>query len=220
MRDFDTFLKNFEAECFRKRKSPSAVCVEIGLSTSAYSYWKKERSLPRIRTLTKLAEYFGITVSELTGESDEDPKINHPVTELSKTFGSRPVTIRNKLPIYGFVSAGPGVWADSEIIGYEFADEKYSAPEYFWLEVDGDSMSPRIDEGDLVLVHKQEWIESGQIGIFVVDDNAYVKRIEYKEKELDLISFNPFYPPMRFKPEEEERVHVVGRVIESKRKYL
>lgn len=220
MKDFETFLKNFEAECFKIRKSPSAVCVEIGLSTSAYSYWKKEQSIPRLRTLTKLAEYFGISVSELTGKTSEVPEVNPSIAELPRTFGTRPVTIRNKLPIYGFVSAGPGIYADSEIIGYEFADEEYSAPEYFWLQVEGDSMSPRIDEGDLVLVHKQEWIDSGQIGIFVIDEAAYVKKIEYKEAELDLISFNPFYPPMRFKPEEEERVHVVGRVMESKRKYL
>lgn len=217
MGSVDAFIKNLETLCEAKGMSPSAVLMAIGFSNSTYTYWKHADRLPRRKNLQVVADFFGVPVSKLIGE---DETVNHPVSELSKTFGSRPVTIRNKLPIYGFVSAGPGVWADSEIIGYEFADEKYSAPEYFWLEVDGDSMSPRIDEGDLVLVHKQEWIESGQIGIFVVDDNAYVKKIEYKEKELDLISFNPFYPPMRFKPEEEERVHVVGRVIESKRKYL
>lgn len=227
MSAFEQFLENFEMECFLKKKSPSSVCRELGLTSSAYSYWKKEKTIPRKRTLEKIASYFGCTVEYLVGGnvaisetekmgSSETPSQEEPAPKI---FGIKPIVVRNKLPIYGLVSAGKGVYADEDILGYEFADERYSAPEYFYLEVRGDSMSPRIDEGDLVLVHRQEWIDSGQVGIFVVGDNAFCKKIVYQEEELDLISFNPYYPPMRFSPEEAQDVHVIGRVLESKRKY-
>lgn len=216
MADFDIFIKNFEELCFKKKQSPSAVCTEVGLSTSAYSYWKKEKSIPRAKTLQRLADYLGVSAEMLITEQ-KAPDVKDE--NVSRTFGIKPGIMKNRLPIYGIVCAGDGEYALEDLMGYEYADEQYTTPEYYWLKVTGDSMSPRIDAGDLVLVHKQEWIDDGQIGIFIVGDLAYVKKIEYYEEELNLISFNPYYPPLRFTPAEVETVHVIGRVIESKRKY-
>lgn len=211
MSDFLVFIENFERLCRDKGLSPSAALMSAGFSNSAYSYWKKTETIPRMSSLAKIADFFGVSVKELLAGTEGN---------TVKTFGSKPVTITNRLPIYGVVSAGPGALAFEEVLGYEFADERYHEPEYFWLEVSGDSMSPKIDDGDLVLVHKQDWIDSGQVGVFVVGEDAYVKKIEFYNDELDLISYNPYYPPLRFPPDEADRVHVIGRVIELKRKYV
>ena len=217
MANFTLFTRNFERLCLEKGKSPSACLVDMGFSNSAYTYWKKSRNIPRMTSLVKISDYFGVTVAELLGETEETEDI--PAPNVSKTFGVKPMTYTNRLPIYGIVSAGRGAFAEEDILGYEFADEQYSKTEYFWLEVSGDSMSPRIDDGDLILVHKQEWIDDGQIGVFVISGLAYVKKIEYNQDDVNLISFNPYYPPMHYTPDESEAIYVIGRVIESKRKY-
>ena len=79
------FKRNFEKLCSHKGVSPSYVCKEIGLSNATYSCWTDE-SIPRNTTLLKLAEYFGVSVEYLKGETDEiDTKENNsPYGELSQ----------------------------------------------------------------------------------------------------------------------------------------
>ena len=86
--------------------------------------------------------------------------------------------------------------------------------EYFYLRVVGDSMSPKIDDGDLILIHKQSSVDSGDIGAFLVDgDEGYVKRVKYDTDYITFISLNPAYAPITFVGADVQRVRVVGKVI-------
>jgi len=86
------------------------------------------------------------------------------------------------------------------------------------LEVSGDSMSPKLDDGDLVLVRKQSSIDSGDVGVFLIDGcDGVVKKIKYDRNYIELHSFNPYYPVRRFEGSEVQRISVVGKVVESKR---
>lgn len=58
------FKKNFERLCNVRGKSPTTVCVELGLSHSVYSLWT-DSTVPRRATLQKIADYFGVTPEEL-----------------------------------------------------------------------------------------------------------------------------------------------------------
>ena len=136
-----------------------------------------------------------------------------------EVFDTRPVGKQTRLPVYGNVSAGKGCYTDTDVVAWEVADEKYDSDEYFYLLVTGDSMSPDIKDGDYALVHSQDYIESGQIGVCVVDDEGFIKRIEYGEDSLTLVSINPYYPPRKFEKYDMNNVHIIGRVIETKRKY-
>ena len=125
-----------------------------------------------------------------------------------------------KIPVVGEVCAGRGIIAQEDILGYETVEERYGTDEYFFLSVKGDSMSPHIADGDLVLVKKQESVESGEIAVVIVDDeNGMIKKVEYDTNALRLVSFNPYHPDMTFDGDEMNRVFVVGKVIESKRKW-
>ena len=122
------------------------------------------------------------------------------------------------LPLVGQVCAGNGLLAEENIIRYEVADKKYNHEEYFYLEVSGDSMSPRLDNGDLVLVKKQSSIDSGDVGIFLIDGcDGVVKKIKYDTNYIELHSFNPYYPVRRFEGSDIERIGIIGKVVESKR---
>lgn len=139
--------------------------------------------------------------------------------DLKRIFVTQPASMQHELPVYGDVSAGIGCNAEQHIIGWEVAGEEYDEDEYFYLLVEGDSMSPEIKNGDYVLVHSQDVIENGQIAVVVVDGEGLVKKIEMGEDYITLISINPYYPPRVFKEYDMNRVHIIGRVCEAKRKY-
>lgn len=66
------FYANFEKYCKLLGKSNSQVTKDIGLDPSSCSGWKKG-SVPRNGTVQKLADYFGITVEELMGDTKKEP---------------------------------------------------------------------------------------------------------------------------------------------------
>lgn len=68
-----TFYDNYIKLCAVHDKSPTAVSKEIGLSNAAASGWKNGKK-PSAVTKQKLADYFGVTVEELTGESEQKEK--------------------------------------------------------------------------------------------------------------------------------------------------
>lgn len=67
-----TFYNNYIRLCNNTGKTPSRVALEIGLSKTAVHSWKKRGSVPTDATLKKIADYFDITVDELTGEATLD----------------------------------------------------------------------------------------------------------------------------------------------------
>lgn len=97
-----------------------------------------------------------------------------------------------------------------------------SKGEYFGLKVKGNSMEPRICEGDILIVKRQDDCESGDIAIVVVNGNdATVKRLMKYADGIRLIPNNPAYEPIYFTNEEIIRkpVKIIGKVIENRQKY-
>ena len=68
------FYENYVSLCNSVNKSPSGVALEIGLSKTAVNGWKHGRSNPTDATLQKVADYFGCTISDLTGENEQKEK--------------------------------------------------------------------------------------------------------------------------------------------------
>lgn len=132
-----------------------------------------------------------------------------------------PVGKQGVRPIYGTVSAGLGQYVEGDdFLGFETVDKQYDTDAYFYLRVKGDSMAPIIGDGDLLLIRKQEIVDSGEIAVLLVDgEEGYVKKIEYGNGYIDLISINPYYPPLHFHDAAVSRVRIVGKVVEMKRKF-
>lgn len=120
-------------------------------------------------------------------------------------------------PLYNSVAAGIGAVADNTILTYipTFISNSMEKDMYIWVNVQGDSMSPLIDDGSKILIKKQESVDSGQIAVVLIDgEEAVVKKVEYGSDYVTLISINPYYPPRRFEGKEVLRLRVVGLVKE------
>lgn len=107
---------------------------------------------------------------------------------------------------------------DTEEINTETAENG----NYFSLQIKGDSMEPRICNGDIVIVRQQDDAESGDIVIALVsDDDATCKRLRKYRDGIELISNNPSYQPVFYSNEEmiSNPVKIIGKVVELRRKF-
>lgn len=127
------------------------------------------------------------------------------------------------IPVLGCVVAGYPMEAVENIIDYEeISEEMAQNGEYFALQVKGDSMLPRFAEGDVVIVRKQEDIESGDIAIMLVNGNeATIKKVQKFESGINLIPSNPAYDVITYTKKDIDNLPVVclGKVVELRAKF-
>ena len=111
----------------------------------------------------------------------------------------------------------------SFIIDYEeIPAEMAKDGEFFGLQIKGDSMEPRICEGDVVIVRKQDDAETGDLVVAMINGNeATCKRLMKYKDGIRLMPSNPTYEPLFFsnKEIEEKPVKIIGRVVENRQKY-
>ncbi len=186
---------------------------ELGVAESTMSLYENEKRQVDYSTLIKLSNIFDVTIDYLLGNDD---------TKLPE--GAIPVDVSTfiKIPVYGEVSAGTGCFAENHIIGYEYIspDSISQYEEYFFLKVKGDSMEPQICNGDYALIQKQTSVDSGSIAVVIIDnEDGVIKKVNYGSDWIELVSFNPYYPPRRFEGSDVQRISVVGLVKEIKRKF-
>ena len=200
------FKKIFIKLCNDRGLSPSSVCELVGLSNSAYSKWD-ETSIPRKATLCRIAEFFNVTVEYLLGKEET------PIPTETTGFTVDQSNVK-MIPVYETVSAGLGAAAEdtpSEYIPMCFGNA-YEAENTICIRVKGDSMSPVVNNGDLVHVLIQDVADRGAMAVVMVDDEGFVKYMDYGTGWIELVSQNPMYRTMRFEGTDIERVRVVGIV--------
>ena len=122
------------------------------------------------------------------------------------------------VPILGQVAAGKNLYAEENITGYVRVEPKIWG-NLFALKVKGDSMSPRIMDGDTIIVREQPDVESGQIAVVIINgDEGVVKKVVKFPGGISLVSLNSSYNPLIFYNEEIETlpIRIIGRVIQNR----
>lgn len=177
----------------------------LGVATSTYGRWESGSNSPKNK-IPELAKFFGVTTDYLLYGKDA-PQIE-------------PQMKGNKIPLLGSVAAGIPIEAIQYIEDYEEIPAALGDPrEFFALRVKGESMEPKISDGDIIIVHKQEDADSGQIAVVQVNgDEATVKIIKKSTAGITLIGLNvDVYPPHFYTCEEvaNKPVRIIGKVVRS-----
>lgn len=188
-------------------------------------------------TLKEVANYLGI--KEATAQRYESGEIkNIPydnIVLMAKLFDCSPQYLMGwetqnssskkgvKIPVLGKVPAGVPIEAVEDIIDYEeITVEMAKDGEFFGLQIKGDSMEPRICEGDVVIVRKQDDAETGDLVVAMINGNeATCKRLMKYKDGIRLMPNNPAYEPMYYSNREieEKPVKIIGKVVENRQKY-
>lgn len=195
-----------EAKGFR---SQQAFADAFGVAQSTIGGWEAGKREPNFKTMERLAEFFGVSVDYLLGRQD------YP--DAPQSTGGVWV------PVLGRVAAGIPIEAVEDIEDYEeISLEMAGTGEHFALKIRGDSMEPRIKDGDVVICRKQGTCENGEVAVVLVNgDSATVKRIKKRPDGIMLIPSNPAYDPMFYSNKDVEKlpVTILGKVVELRAKF-
>lgn len=184
----------------------------VGVGKSTVRKWETgDIANMRRDKIAKLAAALHTTPAYLMGWSDD------PLGASTSTSGV-------KIPVLGDVAAGIPIEAVQNVIDFEEIDVALAATgEFFALRLKGNSMEPRMYEGDVVIVRKQDDANTGDTAVVLVNgDSATVKRIKkLDDGSLLLISNNPSYDPRHFSPAEirDLPVRIIGKVVELRGKF-
>lgn len=224
------------------------ICIGVG----AYSRWEKGASVPNAYQFLALCEVLHIAdpLPYFTGQMPEaaeySPELSRKGMTLLQTFkkllidsGQYPPTTRKTnaeiaemcdvlTARVGKVSAGAGNWLTDDQMEYmSFPKTKVPDDTDFAVQITGDSMTPIYQDGQYVFVERCQELEPGEVGIFVLNGNAYIKVFGKEmpdESELEnylydgrvimktsLISYNKSYDPIPIRP--YDRLDIIGRVL-------
>lgn len=112
--------------------------------------------------------------------------------------------------LYGYVSAGSGETLFDNPIEQIISHQPVPKHDLA-LQVNGDSMLPLFNDKDILFVEKQTQLQSGQIGVFIINNEAYVKKLKIENNAIRLISLNKKYKDLIFT--ENDNIVTVGKVL-------
>lgn len=192
------FSRNLTRLISQSGKSQKEVAEDMGFKYTTVNTWCKGGAFPSTGKLQIIADYFHLGKEDLI--APYRPK-------------------GNVIPVLGRVAAGIPIEAIEDIVGEEEVSKKLGdIRKLFGLKIKGDSMSPVILNGDIVIVRKQEEAESGDIVIATLNgDDAICKKLVIYASTIILRSLNPVYDDIDVTSREDFRIW--GKVIEMRRSF-
>ena len=192
--------------------SPVELSKDSGVSKSALNHYLKGDLVPSQENAEKMAAVLKVNPLWLMG-IQKNMISDQPVVSDGAV----------QIKVLGRVAAGIPIEAVTEYIDTEEIPAKMAqSGDYFGLQIHGDSMEPRMREGDVVIVRQQDDAENGDIVIAMVNgSDATCKRLTKYAGGIGLISLNPNYDPMMFTDQEivDKPVRIIGKVVELRAKF-
>lgn len=204
----EVFSKRLRYYLSRDNMTQAELATILGVGTTSVYNWCNAIKTPRMDKVDTMCKLFNCKRSDLMEE---------------KPFSNVPTKKGIIINVLGRVAAGIPIEAVEDIIDTEEISQEMAANgTYFGLQIKGNSMEPRMCEGDVVIVRQQEDAESGDIVIAMVNgDDATCKRLRKYRDGIELISNNPVYPPMFYSNEDiiSKPVKIIGKVVELRGKF-
>jgi SOS-response transcriptional repressor LexA len=189
-----------------------------GISKAAIHNYITGRAQPGSRQLAKLANAlvtstdYLLSFTNVPTPSKLRNESNAKISDVSGLFK----TAITMVPVLGWASAGKGEWAEDEITEYIPVPKVSGLPrDLVWAtKVIGDSMSPTIIPGDIVVIYKDPAsVSNNDIVLAILEESlSFLKRIRFQDggRQIILYSDNNRYPPIvHFRDD----VRIIGKVI-------
>lgn len=231
MKTFGTILKEFRTKYGLSQKALAESLFEyhLDVSSDSISKWERDIHLPNVSQFFALCQILNIEDINNTFQvntkanpyfllnSEGQEKAMDYVNLLLKsglytTDVPEPISYRRLLRLYDLpVSAGTGQFLDSDNYQEMEVGDEVSSLADFGVRISGDSMEPQFINGQTIWIHQQKTLESGEIGIFFYDGQAYCKKLIKTDDSIQLLSLNSKYQPIHINP--ESNFMIFGKVV-------
>lgn len=184
--------------------SQEQLAESIGVDRTTIVKYETGASKPT-RNLQKIADFFHVSTDYL----------------LERDAGLFELNEKKRVPVIGSVRCGAGGPAYEYIDEYIAVDDSYRADEMRGFRAEGDSMEPVILDGDICLVHLQAEVPDGAIAVVVIDGEEGTIKCVHVDRERGVITLqpkNPRHETRYFFGPDGAKVHIVGQVVEIRRK--
>lgn len=187
----------------------AAQALEMPYTT--YVNYEKGAREPSAEVLIKLAEFYNTTIDYLLGKTEraDPPAPAEPPVPIPPGF--EPLPKMKRVPHLGTIACGGPILAEQNLEGYDIVPEGWNVD--FTLTCRGDSMEPKILDGDVVAIHCQPTVENGEIAAVRLGDEATLKRVFLFSDHIELRAENPAYPSIIRIGEAMNEVHIEGKAI-------
>lgn len=121
-----------------------------------------------------------------------------------------------KVPLVGWTTAGDALDSEENILEWVSISARFlksSVDGLFLLKIRGHSMSPEIEDGNIIIVKKQYTAISGQTIVALLGDKTTVKKYHPSQGHIILKPSNPAYNPIIVGPDELRIQGVVQGVL-------
>lgn len=159
--------------------------------------------MPRMDKVEAMANFFGVPLTSLIGE------IN--LKGYLIPAGFNPVPETSRVPRVGRIACGEPITAEENIDGYDEVLKSWHAD--FTLVCCGDSMLPKIEDGDIVVIRKQDAVENGEIAAVRIGDEATLKQVFIRSGYVELRPLNFSYESIIKMKDEMEEVRIEGKAV-------
>lgn len=186
--------------------SQKEFAAEMDLPYTTYNSYETGKRAPDFDMLSRFADYFHVSVDYLLGRD------KHPSESADAVPGLVAVR-KKKIPVLGEIACGKPIFADEQRDVYVSVTEELVCD--YALIAKGDSMLPRIRDGDLVFIREMPVVPNGKIAAVLIDDEATLKRVFFdaESRKLMLIPDNPAYEPFMYVGEELQTVRIMGLAV-------
>ena len=172
-----------------------------GVTDKAVSTWEAGLKTPRMGAVEKLAKHFGVPKSAIL-DDNATPAI---------PAGFEPLPKMSTVPLVGAIACGTPILAEQNIEARIGIPAAWRAD--FALTCKGDSMEPKIKDGDIVAIRTQPEVENGEVAAVRIGEEATLKRVFLFPDHLELRAENPAFSSIILIGEDMNTVHIEGKAV-------
>ena len=184
------------------------IAAKVGVSEATVSRWESGQIANMKRQyIAAYATALQTTPSFImTGKEDDKAPQPTPIPP-----GFQPMPEMATVPIVGRIACGTPILAEQNIEGSACVPARWRAT--FSLVCKGDSMEPKIHDGDLVAIRKQPEVENGEIAAVRIGEEATLKRVYKREGFLELRPENSNYESIILIGEKMAEATIEGKAV-------
>ena len=131
--------------------------------------------------------------------------------EISIPAGFQPLPKRDRIPRVGQIACGTPILAEENVEAYDEVPSDWHAD--FTLLCQGDSMEPKIKDGDVVAIHSQPMVENGEVAAVLIDGEATLKRVFLFDDHIELRAEHPTFPTILRIGEDMNTITIEGKAV-------